>query len=316
MTDQNSVIVLEWGTGNAAPVSGGLLLGAVGVAGFSFSLPANVWAVAGADPWTITLWRSLAAGLLAVGILRWLRAPLPDRRALPALALGGLTVGLAFQLLSSAAVTSIDPGRAAVILGLLPACTAICAGLLGGERLPASFWAASGAGVAVLTAYLLSRPGASGAGFGVGDLEMLGATLCAALGYAIGADQARVLGGPQSICWSLVVLLPLTIPLGVGSLFVSEVSWSPTVAGGLVYLVLVSQLLGFFAWYAGLARGGTARVSQVQQLQPLLTIGWAALLFTGDVDVWTVLVGVVVGALVWLAQRTRRKPFVSERSLI
>lgn len=274
--------------------------------GFSFSLPANVWAVAGADPWTITVWRSLTAGILALGILRAMRAPRPERRALPALAVGGLMVGLAFQLLSSAAVTSIDPSRGAVILGLLPACTAVCAGLLGGERLPASFWLATAGGVAVLTAYLLSRPGASGAGIGVGDLEMLGAVLCASIGYAIGADRARTLGGPQSICWSLVVVLPLTVPLGVVSLFVSEVSWSPTVLGGFAYLVLVSQLLGFFAWYAGLARGGTARVGQVQQLQPLLTIGWSALLFAGDVDAWTVVVGVVVGLLVWLAQRARR----------
>jgi drug/metabolite transporter (DMT)-like permease len=307
MTAQSSVIVSGSASDNTQPkASSGLLLGAIGVVGFSFSLPANVWAVSGTDPWTITVWRSLAAGLIAIGILRWMRSPLPGRRALPALVVGGLMVGLSFQLLSSAAVTHIDAGRAAVILGLLPACTAVCAGLLGGERLPASFWLASGAGVVVLTTYLLSRPGAHGTGLGVGDLEMLGATLCAALGYAIGADQARVLGAPQSICWSLVVLLPLTIPLGIVSLFVSEVTWSPTVVGGLVYLVAVSQLLGFFAWYAGLARGGTARVSQVQQLQPLLTIGWAALLFAGDVDAWTVVVGVVVGLLVWLAQRARR----------
>ncbi|WP_090857335.1 DMT family transporter [Nocardioides lianchengensis] len=307
MEDQSSVIRLAARPGNAPPqaASRGWFLGLVGVVGFSFSLPANVWAVAGADPWTITVWRSLAAGILALAILRAARAPRPDRRALPALAVGGLMVGLAFQLLSSAAVTSIDPGRGAVILGLLPACTAVVAAVLGDERLPGSFWLASGTGVAVLTAYLLSRPGAGGDGFGTGDLEMLGAVVCASVGYAIGADQARTLGGPQSICWSLVVLLPLTLPLGVVSLFVSEVSWSPTVLGGFAYLVLVSQLLGFFAWYAGLARGGTARVSQVQQLQPLLTIAWSALLFAGEIDARTVAVGVAVGLLVWLAQRAR-----------
>ena len=35
------------------------------------------------------------------------------------------------------------------------------------------------------------------------------------------------------------------------------------------------MFLGFFAWYAGLARGGVARVGQVQLAQPLLTVLWA-----------------------------------------
>ena len=36
--------------------------------------------------------------------------------------------------------------------------------------------------------------------------------------------------------------------------------------------------LGFFFWYAGLARGGIARVSQVQLLQPFCTLAAGALL--------------------------------------
>ena len=38
------------------------------------------------------------------------------------------------------------------------------------------------------------------------------------------------------------------------------------------------MFLGFFAWYAGLARGGIARIGQVQLAQPVLTLVWAALL--------------------------------------
>ena len=34
--------------------------------------------------------------------------------------------------------------------------------------------------------------------------------------------------------------------------------------GGFAYVSLVSMFLGFFAWYAGLARGGIARIGQVQ----------------------------------------------------
>ncbi len=38
------------------------------------------------------------------------------------------------------------------------------------------------------------------------------------------------------------------------------------------------MFLAFFAWYAGLARGGVAKIGQVQLAQALLTLGWSALL--------------------------------------
>ena len=48
--------------------------------------------------------------------------------------------------------------------------------------------------------------------------------------------------------------------------------------GGFVYLVLVSQYLGFVVWYRGLALGGIARVSQTQLTQVFLTMLFAGLL--------------------------------------
>src|SRR5205814_8823152 len=47
------------------------------------------------------------------------------------------------------------------------------------------------------------------------------------------------------------------------------------------YVSLFSQFIGFFAWYAGLAMGGIARVSQIQLLQIFFTIAFSALFF-GD----------------------------------
>ena len=74
---------------------------------------------------------------------------------------------------------------------------------------------------------------------------------------------------------------------------------------GFAYLVVVSQLMGFFAWYAGLARGGTARVGQVQQVQPVLTVLWSGWLFAGGVDPVAGVVGAVLAGCVAVAQRAR-----------
>jgi len=61
------------------------------------------------------------------------------------------------------------------------------------------------------------------------------------------------------------------------------------------YVTLISQVVGFFAWYNGLALGGIARVGQVQLLQAFFTIGFAALLFGEHVSAltWLFALGVV-----------------------
>ena len=50
------------------------------------------------------------------------------------------------------------------------------------------------------------------------------------------------------------------------------------------------MFLGFFAWYRGLAVGPMAQVSQVQLIQPVLSICWAGLLL-GEALTWTTIIG-------------------------
>jgi drug/metabolite transporter (DMT)-like permease len=65
------------------------------------------------------------------------------------------------------------------------------------------------------------------------------------------------------------------------------------------------MFLGFFAWYRGLAVGPIAQVSQVQLLQPVMSICWAALLL-GEALTWsTALGGLAVIACAGAAVRVR-----------
>jgi drug/metabolite transporter (DMT)-like permease len=66
--------------------------------------------------------------------------------------------------------------------------------------------------------------------------------------------------------------------------------------------------LGFFAWYRGLSDAGTARGSQVQQLQAIMTLGWAALLLNEKVTPLMLLIALGVIASVLWALMSRRKP--------
>ena len=61
--------------------------------------------------------------------------------------------------------------------------------------------------------------------------------------------------------------------------------------------------LGFFAWYRGLALGGTVRVSQVQLVQPFLSMLFAVPLLGERLDAVTVGFGVAVIATVFIGKK-------------
>jgi drug/metabolite transporter (DMT)-like permease len=282
-------------------------LGFLGVLAFSFSLPANKLAVAGIDPFSITILRAAAAGLLAAGYLLAVRARVPKWSDLRDLALSSLGVVVGFPLFSSLALVTSGSGHSAVIIGVLPALTAVFAALVGGERLPRGFWLATGGGVLVLVVYLFAHQWMETGELtvGIGDFWMLAAAVSAGFGYAMGGRQAKVMGGPRAVSWSIVLVLPISAPLAILVLATQRFDWTPGVIAGMVYVTLISQFLGFFAWYGGLARGGIARVGQLQQIQPLLTLAWASLLLGEAFDPWTIVVGVAIAVFVWLAQRAR-----------
>ncbi len=84
-------------------------------------------------------------------------------------------------------------------------------------------------------------------------------------------------------------------------------------SAGIAYIVLVSQLLGFFAWYRGLARGGVARVSQIRNLQMFMTMLAGALVLVEPTDSGTA--GFAVGATMFVALSRRsavRSPLLTD----
>ena len=79
---------------------------------------------------------------------------------------------------------------------------------------------------------------------------------------------------------------------------------------GFAYVALFSMWIGFFAWYRGLALGGTVRVSQVQLLQPFLSILAAVPILGERVDVATCLFLLAVMAVVFASRRVASVPSV------
>ncbi len=173
--------------------------------------------------------------------------------------------------------------------------------LRAGERPGRRFWLAAGAGALAVALFAATSTGASG--LGPADAELLAAVVLCGLGYAEGGALSRELGGARTICWALVLALPVTVPvtvLAAGDLHAAATAWL-----GFAYVGTVSMFLGFFAWYAGLARGGVARIGQVQLAQPVLSLGWAALVLGESIGALEALTAAVVLACVVATQRAR-----------
>lgn len=281
----------------------GIWWGFLGITAFSFTVPFTKVAVAGLSPLFIGSGRAVVAAVLAAVALAVTRQRLPSARSLARLALVAAGVVVGFPLLTSYALTAVPAGHAAVVIALLPAATASAVVLRTRERPPAVFWAvlALGSSAAVTFAFLQS-------GFGHphwADLLLLGAVAAAAVGYAEGGLLAREIGAWQTIAWALVLASPLMISLAAVSMAGQPPQATSAQWAAFAYLGVVSMFLGFFAWYRGLAIGPMAQVSQIQLLQPVLSICWAALLL-GEALTWaTVIGGLAVVACAGAAVRVR-----------
>jgi drug/metabolite transporter (DMT)-like permease len=278
-----------------------LFLGFLGVLAFSFTLPATRVAVEELDPTLVGIGREAIAAVIAAAILAATHSALPTRRQLFRIGIVASGVVFGWPLFTALALQGLTSAHSAVIVGILPAATAVAAVLRAGEHPSLGFWLASFAGLVAVLVFAATQ----GAGFSAGDVQILIAVAFSAIGYAEGGALSRELGGWRVICWAVVLSAPLTVPIGMVAAAGSDLHAGGDAWLGFAYVGVVSALLGFFAWYAGLARGGVAKIGQIQLLQPLLTLAWSAILLSEHIGVATVVASIAVLASVVATQRTR-----------
>ncbi|MDB5950688.1 MAG: EamA family transporter [Massilia sp.] len=283
----------------------GMLLGLVGVAMFSLTLPFTRMAVAELDPSFVALGRALVAAALGAIWLRWNRVALPPSSALLPLAFVSLGCVIGFPWLSSLALRTLPAAHGAVLVGILPLATALFSALRGNETPSAGFWAVATLGSSIVIGFALRQSSGS---LQPADLLMLGAVVLGALGYAEGGRLSQAMGGQAVISWALVLSAPLLLPL------VLWLSWprldAIAAAGarawlGFAYVSVFSMFIGFFFWYRGMAAGGIARVGQVQLVQPFMTLLGAAALLGEPLDLSNFVFAFAVIATVALGRKTQ-----------
>ena len=286
----------------SSQVSRGLWLGAVGVVLFAMTAPMTRLAVGPAEapqlsPLFVTAGRAAFAGLLSCLYLAVLRVRRPQRAQVRTLVVSALGTVIGFPLCLGLALRHVDAMHASVVTGVLPLATAVAAAIAFRQRPSNGFWLCAAAGALLVITFAAYQ--GSGA-LSAADLLLLASVACAAVGYVAGARLSAQMPAEHVICWVLVISLPVTVP-------VTWLAWPATPAsasawGGFAYVTVFSMWLGFFAWYRGLALGGTVRVSQVQLAQPFLALLFAVPILGERLDAVTVGFALAVVGTVFLGR--------------
>ena len=284
----------------ANPRTIGTVFGGLGMVSFCLTLPATRAAVLHLHPAVVAFGRPVIAAILAGALLIATGQRPPDRRYWKSFVLIVIGVVIGVPLTFAWGMSALSSAHGAITLGLLPLGTALVAALRTGERPSRRFWGASIVGSAAVLAFAWIN----GAGhLQAGDFILLVSVAASALGYAEGARVAREIPGWQVMSWALVFGAPLhVIPL-VLAIRAHGLSGAPPSAwAAFAYVCVISQWLGMFAWYKGLAAGGIARIGQLQLLQPFCTFVFAAMLLGETITVPMVVAAVVVLAAVVVAR--------------
>ncbi|MDH5572445.1 MAG: DMT family transporter [Gammaproteobacteria bacterium] len=278
----------------------GLVLGFLAISAFSVTLPATRLAVTYLDPTLVGLGRSLFVAIPALCLLILMKASLPTRRQWLGLLVVMIGVVVGFPWLTSVAMQNVSGAQGGIVVSVLPLFTAIAGALMTGQRPSVGFWLMALLGSGLVLIYLLWN----GQGhFQGSDLVLLGASVLCAIGYAEGGRLARELGGVEVISWALVLSIPLSIVpvIHAWSIDALQAPWQAW--GGFFYVSIISQWFAFMFWYRGLALGGVVRVSQVQLLQPFLTLLVAAILLDETITLLMMLFAMAVVMTVALGRR-------------
>ena len=198
---------------------------------------------------------------------------------------------------------TVDASHGGVVFGIMPIATALVAVMITHERPRPLFWIASFAGAALVIAFALRQGGGA---LSAGDLLLFAAVVVSAIGYAYSGRLTSQMPGWEVISWVLVIALPISIPATAADHARPTSPTSPLKPWlALLYVTLFSQWIGFFAWNAGLAMGGIARVAQVQLLQPFVTFALAPFFNDETITLQILLFAAGVVATVAISTRTR-----------
>ncbi len=284
--------------------SAGVILGTLGMLGFSGTLVTTRIAVADFTPLEITCARIIMAGMLGAAFLFFTnQRTLPPRRFLMPMFFMGLGMSVGYPFFLAIALETVPAVHGAVVTGLAPAATAMIAVLRTGEHPSLQFWIACGVG---FFAVLYFAYDAGDGHLSLADGWLFLGILSLGFAYVEGGRVSRELGGAVTLSWAMLFLTPiaaLALVVRLGDIDPSAIT--PESWASLLYLGIVSMFMASVLWYRGLALGGIARIGQINLLLPLAALGWSALLLGEDITATAITCAIIVFAAMIVCLKTQ-----------
>ncbi|HUD73312.1 MAG TPA: EamA family transporter [Dongiaceae bacterium] len=257
--------------------------------------------------------RFFTAGTILLAFLLWRGVPLPPRRMLGPIALIGMLMLFGGNLLVTIAELTVTSGMAAVIVANLPFFMVACESLReDGERLTLL------SGVGLLCGFtgvvILTWPKLQAVGFRHpwemrGELALLGANLCWAIGSIHSKHRVRDVAPLISV--ALQMLIAGAALLLFGLLLGEAPRYHLTPGGALAvgWLVVAGSLFGYSAYIWLLTHVPVVKVSTYAYVNPViaLLLGWLLLGETLDTRVGVGTLVILAGVAVVNLARVRRR---------
>ena len=258
------------------------------------------------DPLQIAVLRTVIAGLVAAPLLAGTAVRPPEGgRARLLLAVSALAGFVLFPVVYTIGQEQTSAMHGVGILAGLPVFTGLYAAAVA-RRAPGRWWVIGCALALLGEAVIIAVRGGGGDATILGDLLVLASALVVSLGYVAGALLVpRGFSSAATTYWGVTLGALVLVPLGVGLLVADGLPHAGAGAwAAVVYLAVVTSILGYVGWYWALARGGIARIAPLQFLQPLSGLALAAIVLDERLS-WALAVGAgAVIAGVAIARRT------------
>ena len=245
------------------------------------------------DPLWVAVLRTVLAGIVAVPLVAATeRRPPASRQARLLLGISAVAGFVIFPVVFTIGQERTSAMHGVGILAALPVFTGLY-GMLVARRRPAQWWLAGCAlalaGEAVIVAV---RAGGGGTATLLGDLLVLSSGLVVSAGYVAGALLVpRGFSSAATTYWGVMLGAVALVPLALVLLAVQGLPRAGAASwGAVLFLAIVTSIVGYVGWYWALARGGIARIAPVQFLQPLSGLVLAALVL-GERLTWPLAVG-------------------------
>ena len=260
------------------------------------------------SPVNLTLLRWIIAALGFLAILPFLGKSKTkfDSKDLPRLIFISFANVPLYHLSINFGETTVSPGIAGLLVALGPIFIVLLSRISLKEQIGKRL--ASALIIATIGAILLSVPGLMGSSSAAtGDLEII----LTALAYALFAVFAKPLvakyGALPVAIWAGTIGTLMLIPLFSQS-FVAQVSTLPMIGWlAVLYLSLLSTVLGYSMFYTLISRGNVSRLSIQLYLIPIVSIAGGILLLGEQITPLTVAGGAALLLAVALATRSQTK---------